>query len=682
MAKKMVTHEHYKWLVVLGIMVALSLSLAAGSQTAHAVNVPFGLQQIISTEADGAQSAYAADLDGDGDLDVLSASEFDNKIAWYQNNGAGGFGPQQIISTEAGSARSVFAADLDGDGGLDVLSASLSDDKIAWYQNNGMGGFGPQQIISTDANAADSVFAADLDGDGDLDVLSASTGDDKIAWYENNGVGGFGPQQIISTEADLADSVFAADLDGDGDMDVLSASRGDDKIAWYENNGVGGFGAQQIISTDADFARSVFAADLDGDGDMDVLSASNFDDKIAWYENNGAGGFGPQQIISTDADGAGSVFAADLDGDGDMDVLSASELDDKIAWYENNGAGGFGPQQIISNNAEGASVYAASLDDDGDPDVLSASFSGDKIAWYENQGLRIMAMAGPGGSISPSGTVPVSPATDQTFTITPDDGFQVVDVLVDGSSEGAVTEYTFENVMSNHTIEATFEPVAVTHTIEAMAGPGGSISPSDNVTVAEGEDQTFTITPDAGFQVADVLVDGATVGAVTSHTFDNVMADHTIDATFESIPDECQLGGAQEDSIVAGTISVAECSTFSLLLSQQPSTNINAKLFVGLQAVNAPGLSGFIFFRPLNVPLPDGSYVKLVKDSNGFLPDADEFFFSQGPLSTTAEDLSFDVGTAGLGGLTLIFETSYVEEGMEFSEDNLMSIQRVVVDFQ
>ncbi|MCH8880447.1 MAG: VCBS repeat-containing protein [Planctomycetes bacterium] len=195
------------------------------------------VEQIISTAADRPVSVFAADLDGDGDTDVLSASQIDDKIAWYENtDGLGSFGPQQIISTAADNAFSVFAADLDGDGDNDVLSASFSDDKIAWYENtDGLGSFGPQQIISTAADGARSVFAADLDGDGDSDVLSASVGDGKIAWYENtDGLGSFGPQQIITTTADGASSVFAADLDGDGDIEVLSASWYDDKIAWYQ----------------------------------------------------------------------------------------------------------------------------------------------------------------------------------------------------------------------------------------------------------------------------------------------------------------------------------------------------------------------------------------------------------------------------------------------------------------
>jgi hypothetical protein len=366
---------------------SFSETYAGNFTSLQPISANFAAQSVISTLGDAAYSVFATDLDGDGDLDVISASYTDDKIAWYQNNGDGTFGAQTVISTLANGPSSVYAADLDGDGDQDVLSASSFDDKIAWYENNGDGTFASQAVISTLADGAESVYATDLDNDGDIDVLSASKSDDRIAWYENNGDGTFGAQTTISTLTSSGRSVYAADLDGDGDQDVLSASFFDDKIAWYQNNGDGTFGAQTIISTLANGAQSVFATDLDGDGDLDVLSASSLDDKIAWYQNNGDGTFGAQTIISTLADGANTVYAADIDGDGDQDVLSASLSDNKIAWYQNNGDGSFSTQANITTIAAGAeSVYAADLDSDGDLDVLSASRLDDKIAWYENTG--------------------------------------------------------------------------------------------------------------------------------------------------------------------------------------------------------------------------------------------------------------------------------------------------------
>ena len=120
-----------------------------------------------------------------------------------------GFGPQQAITTAADGAISVYAADLDGDGDMDVLSASEYDDKVAWYANECQGNFGGQQVIMTNVDFVWSVYATDLDGDGDIDVLSASIGDNKIAWCANDGSGNFGPQQVITTAADGATCVYA-----------------------------------------------------------------------------------------------------------------------------------------------------------------------------------------------------------------------------------------------------------------------------------------------------------------------------------------------------------------------------------------------------------------------------------------------------------------------------------------
>ncbi|NPV88063.1 PQQ-binding-like beta-propeller repeat protein [Coprothermobacteraceae bacterium] len=142
----------------------------------------------------------------------------------------------------------------------------------------------------------------------------------------------------------------------------------------------------------------------------------------------------------------------------------------------------------------------------------------------------ITAIAGVGGSISPAGAVTVPYGGSQTFTITPSAGYHIADVKVDGVSIGATTSYTFTSVTGSHTIEALF--AINEYTITAITGTGGSISPAGAVTVPYGGSQTFTITPSAGYHIADVKVDGVSIGATTSYTFTNVTGNHTIEALF------------------------------------------------------------------------------------------------------------------------------------------------------
>ena len=142
----------------------------------------------------------------------------------------------------------------------------------------------------------------------------------------------------------------------------------------------------------------------------------------------------------------------------------------------------------------------------------------------------ITATAGTGGSITPSGATTVNSGGNQTYTITPSSGYSITSVLVDGASAGAVGSYTFSNVTANHTISATF--TVTTYTITATAGTGGSITPSGATKVNSGGSQTYTITPSSGYSISGVLVDGASVGAVSSYAFGGVTANHTISATF------------------------------------------------------------------------------------------------------------------------------------------------------
>ncbi|MEW8315037.1 MAG: FG-GAP-like repeat-containing protein [Candidatus Thiodiazotropha endolucinida] len=358
----------------------VNVDISAVNEAPSFDGVPSFGEQIIDAAADGANTVHSVDLDGDGDIDVLSTSSADNTVAWHENDGSGNF-TKHVITNTAIFANDVTTADVDGDGDLDVLSSSSNDNTIAWYENDGSQNF-TQHTISNTFDQSDSVTTADIDGDGDLDVVSGSAGTgDTLVWFENDGSQNFTRHAIANTTSTNR-SVTTADVDGDGDFDILSASFGEDTIGWYENDGNGNF-TEQTVTTSADGARAVDVADVDGDGDLDVLSASGNDDKIAWYENDGSQNF-TAHTITTSANGARSVTAGDMDGDGDLDVLSASSTDSTIAWYENDGSENFS-EHIISNTTGFAiSVAVADVNGDGDLDVLSAANSADEIAWYEN----------------------------------------------------------------------------------------------------------------------------------------------------------------------------------------------------------------------------------------------------------------------------------------------------------
>jgi hypothetical protein len=355
----------------------------------------------IDTNRQGEVEIFAIDLDSDGDIDVLSTEYIgggNGTLSWFENDGNMGNPSftENIIDSNLRRSLTVFAIDIDGDGNIDVLSASEIDDTVVWYQNNGVVGNPSftKNIIDINADSAQTVFAIDIDGDGDIDLLSGNGAAGTIAWYQNDGAEGTPgfTKRVISSTVNVARSIFAIDVDGDGDIDVLSASQVDSTIAWHENDGVVGDPSftKNIIDSEANKVFSLFAIDVDDDGDIDVLSADYDNDSIIWYENNSAEGTPvfTKQVITSSAHGAYSVFAVDVDGDGDIDVLSTSLFDDTVAWYENDGA--VNPnftENIVTTTADGAlGIFAVDVDGDGDMDVLSHNIYGRNLSWYKNEG--------------------------------------------------------------------------------------------------------------------------------------------------------------------------------------------------------------------------------------------------------------------------------------------------------
>ena len=347
----------------------------------------FSDQLVISAEVDATDSVFAADLDGDGDQDVLSASRGDNKLAWYENQGDGTFLGQEVITDQAEGATSVVATDLNGDGNVDVVLASYDDNSVRWYPNDGGTDFPEEILLTNTAERVTAVSIADMNGDERPDIVITSRDDDSLSWFVNEGNGEFSAERFISLDDDGPNELFLGDLDGDDLPDISVAVRQGDRITWYKNMGDGLFDGPRVVNSDTDGASAVFAVDVDGDGDRDLFSTSRFDNKVALHRNlDGLGAFGEEEVFTDDGfPGAQHVSTGDVDGDGDQDVLAASLAGDRVSWFENLGRGRFGEERVISTNVNAPEILlVADLDKDGDNDAVSVSYLDDKIAWYEN----------------------------------------------------------------------------------------------------------------------------------------------------------------------------------------------------------------------------------------------------------------------------------------------------------
>ncbi|MGY3090588.1 methionine-rich copper-binding protein CopC, partial [Hymenobacter sp. UYAg731] len=217
------------------------------------------------------------------------------------------------------SPMSVVVGDIDGDGDLDLLTANLIG-SVNIRLNNGMGVFSGNTGVAVGTTTA-SVALGDLDGDGDLDLVTADYSSNTASVRLNNGTGQFnnGSNPGVGTNPT---SVAVGDVDGDGDLDLLTANYGTTgTVSVRLNNGAGVFSGGSDPGVDSR-PQSVAVGDVDGDGDLDLLTANGIG-TVSVRLNNGAGVFsgGSNPGVGTNPT---SVAVGDVDGDGDLDLLTAN----------------------------------------------------------------------------------------------------------------------------------------------------------------------------------------------------------------------------------------------------------------------------------------------------------------------------------------------------------------------
>lgn len=345
-----------------------------------------------------------ADLDNDGDEDfaMVAWNGMNDRVVWFENDGNYPLNwTEHVITTNIDSPNSLNSADIDGDGDLDLVSAILRDDRVEWYENDGNQ---PANFfvryLATNLYLVNYAHPLDIDNDGDIDIVVSVGGENRIVLYENDGnITPSWTESNISTDVYGSWGVNSADVDNDGDLDIIGNAKFDGELVWFENNNMGSWN-RSIIYNNLNRPNSIFTKDIDQDGDMDILSSIENDDRIALFLHNGnfASPLWNEMNVSTNVNLPASAKTADIDNDGDLDVISTSWDDKKIAWHEyKNGAWNEHIVTVTAGYGGGIWADAADLDQDNDTDIigLSGYYTSSMAAFYESNETQTDSVCGP-----------------------------------------------------------------------------------------------------------------------------------------------------------------------------------------------------------------------------------------------------------------------------------------------
>ncbi|MGK0237217.1 MAG: hypothetical protein ACI92G_000675 [Candidatus Pelagisphaera sp.] len=336
------------------------------------------------------------DLDKDGLLDVLVCEGRMNQISWIRQVSSGYFEETVLASFIAGPAH-VETADMDADGDLDIIVASMGIvtpnpqkiGSVVILENDGLYNFA-ERVLLENVSRVTHVEAGDLDNDGDLDLSVGQFGyyEGEVRWMENLGDWNFVSHPLL----DLSGTIHApiVDIDNNGSLDIVALVSQDwEEIHAFRNDGSGSFKTNVIWgSTNKDFGSSgIRISDIDQDGDSDIAytNGDGFDyatpgsrpwHGVHWLENDGTGNFDYHLIGKFS--GAYSPLPIDIDDDGDLDVIAVSGFNDwgqenavSMMCYENTGDQTFIPRILAYEPTHLVVVDGADIDNDGKIELVT-----------------------------------------------------------------------------------------------------------------------------------------------------------------------------------------------------------------------------------------------------------------------------------------------------------------------
>ncbi|BAZ08411.1 FG-GAP repeat-containing protein [Calothrix sp. NIES-4071] len=435
----------------------------------------------IYKTGDNPQQIIAADLNGDGHVDVASANANSNNISVLLGDGKGTFSTPTNY-TVGSSPNSLITTDIDGDGKLDLIVANRDSNNISVLFGDGLGTFGTA-INYAVGSAPSSIAVADINSDGLLDLVVANRDSNNLSVLLGNSEEIFSPATNLNLGSQ-PNRVTLGDLDGDGKADIVvttGVAGTNNSVSVLLNNGNGIF----TLKTDyavGNFPLYVTLGDINSDGKADIVTANYESNSVSVLLNLGNGAFGTKTDYAVGYSPT-SVVLGDVNGDKLVDILTANASDNTVSVLLNNGSGAFTPKTNYAVGGAPSSITIADANSDGKVDVITANSIDNSVSVLFGNGNGTM-------------NATIEPSTNNYSVISAPKSVVLYDVTSDG---------ILDMVTNN----------PETNTVSVSFGNGdGSFSPAFNYAVGDNPQSVY---------VADVSGDGK-VDLVVANTDSNLVS--------------------------------------------------------------------------------------------------------------------------------------------------------------